>query len=59
MDKKIRFTYMLSTRDPPQNKRHTPTKSKGVKKDILCKCKYKTGVAIPSLPKQISKQKLH
>ena len=28
---------MLSSRDPPQNERHTTTKSKRMGKDILCK----------------------
>ena len=29
--------YMLSTRDPPQNKGHIQTESEGLEKDILCK----------------------
>ena len=29
--------YMLSTRDPPQNKGYTQTESEGLEKDILCK----------------------
>ena len=32
---------MLSTRDPPQNKRHIQTESEGMEKDISCKCKRK------------------
>ena len=32
MDTKIRPLYMLSTRDPPQNKGHIQTESKGWKK---------------------------
>ena len=37
MNKKVRPLYMLSSRDPPQNERHTTTKSKRMGKDILCK----------------------
>ena len=37
---------MLSTRDPPQNKRYTQTKSKGMEKDMLCKWKEKDSVSI-------------
>ena len=33
--------YKLSTRDPPQNKRYTQTKSKWMEKDISCKWKWK------------------
>ena len=29
--------YMLSTRDPPQNKGHIQTESEGLEKDIPCK----------------------
>ena len=32
---------MLSTRDPPQNKRYTQTKSKWMEIDISCKWKWK------------------
>ena len=32
MDKKARSIYMLPTRDPPQIKRHTQTKSKEMEK---------------------------
>ena len=35
--KKTRPLYMLSTRDPPQNKGHIQTKSEGLEKDIPCK----------------------
>ena len=34
MDTKTRLLYMLSTRDPPQNKEHKQTKSEGVEKNI-------------------------
>jgi len=37
MDIKIRPLYMLSTRDPPQNKGHMQTESEGLEKDIPCK----------------------
>ena len=38
MSKKTRHTYMLSTRDPPQNKRFTQAESKGM--EIIIPCKY-------------------
>jgi len=34
MDPKTRAIYMLSTRDPPQNKGHIQTESEGLAKDI-------------------------
>ena len=34
MDTKTRPLYMLSTRDPPRNKRHIQTESEGLEKDI-------------------------
>ena len=34
MDKKTRPLYILSTRDPPQNKGHIQTESEGLEKDI-------------------------
>ena len=34
MDTKTRPLYMLSTRDPPQNKEHIQTESEGLEKDI-------------------------
>ena len=34
MDTKTRLLYMLSTRDPPQNKGHIQTESEGLEKDI-------------------------
>ena len=34
MDTKRRPLYMLSTRDPPQNKGHIQTESEGLEKDI-------------------------
>ena len=62
MDKKARPIYILSTRDPPQNKIYTQTKSKGIEKDISCKWKFKTkkaGLVIPvSEKKKILKQRL-
>ena len=33
--------YMLSTRDPPQNKEHIQTESEGLEKDISCKWRPK------------------
>ena len=41
MDKKTRPLYMLSTRDPPQNKGHVWTESEGLEKDISCKWRPK------------------
>ena len=35
MDKKTQPTYMLSTGDPPQNKRYTQVESKGIENKIL------------------------
>ena len=35
--KKTRPLYMLSTRDPPQNKGHIQTESERMEKDIPCK----------------------
>ena len=35
--KKSRPLYMLSTRDPPQNKGHIQTESEGLEKDIPSK----------------------
>ena len=49
MDTKTRPLYMLSTRDPPQNKGHIQTESEGLEKGISCKWrqkKKKTGVEI-------------
>ena len=51
MDTKTRPLSMLSTRDPPQNKRHIQTESEGLEKDISHKWKPKkkkknSGVAI-------------
>ena len=34
MDTETRPLYMLSTRDPPQNKGHIQTESEGLEKDI-------------------------
>ena len=34
MDTKTRPLYMLSTRDPPQNKGHIQTENEGLEKDI-------------------------
>ena len=41
MDTKIRPLYMLSTRDPRQNKGHIQTESEGLEKDIPCKWNQK------------------
>ena len=41
MDTKTRPLYMLSTRDPPQNKGHIQTKSEGLEKNILRKRRLK------------------
>ena len=35
--KKSRPLYMLSTRDPPQNRGHIQTESEGLEKDFPCK----------------------
>ena len=44
---KTRPLYMLSTRDPPQNKEHIQTESEELEKDISCKWRpKKAGVAI-------------
>ena len=37
MDTKTRPLYMLSIRDPPQNRGHIWTESEGLEKGILCK----------------------
>ena len=37
VDTKTRPLYILSTRDPPQNKGHIQTESEGLEKDILHK----------------------
>ena len=41
MDTKTRPLYMLSTRNPPQNKRHIQTKSEGLEKNISRKWRPK------------------
>ena len=47
MDTETRPLYMLSTRDPPQNKGHIQTESEGLEKYILHKWRpKKAGVAI-------------
>ena len=47
MDTKARPVYMLSTRDPPQNKGHIQTKSEGLEKNTSPKRRpKKAGVAI-------------
>ena len=38
MDTKTRPLYMLPTRDPPQNKGHIQTESRGLEKYISSKC---------------------
>ena len=47
----MRLLYMLSTRDPPQNKGHIQTENEGLEKDISLKWRHpppkkKAGVAI-------------
>ena len=37
MDTKTWPLYMLSTRDPPQNRGHIQTESEGLEKDFPCK----------------------
>ena len=47
MDTKIKPLYILSTRDPPQNKEHIQTESEGLEKDIPPnRDQKKAGVAI-------------
>ena len=47
MDKKTGLAYMLSTRDPPQNKRFTQAESEGLKKKIIpCKGKWKKDAVV-------------
>ena len=46
MDTKTRPLYILSTRDPPQNKGHIQTKSEGLEKDISHRDQKKAEVAI-------------
>ena len=41
MDIKTRPLYVLSTRDPPQNKGHIQTESRGLEKYISSKCRPK------------------
>ena len=41
MNTKTRSLYMLSTRDPPQNKEHIQTENEGLEKDISCKWRTK------------------
>ena len=40
-DTKTKPLYMLSTRDPPQNKGYIQTESEGLEKDISCKWRPK------------------
>ena len=52
MDKKARPLYVLSTRDPPQNKGHTQTESEGLEKIFHANGDQKgVGVAILVLDK--------
>ena len=47
MDKKTISLYMLSTRDPPQNKEHIQTENEGLEKDNYTNGdQKKAGVAI-------------
>ena len=48
MDAKIRPLYMLSTKDPPQNKGHIQTESEGLEKDIPRKFSSNTGIYEPT-----------
>ena len=41
MDAKTRPVYMLSIRDPPQNKGHIQTESEGLEKDLSHKWRPK------------------
>ena len=43
--KKTRPLYMLSTRNPPQNKGHLQTESEGLKKDFPCKWRPKESMS--------------
>ena len=45
MDMKTRPLYMLSTRDPPQNKGLIQTESEGLEKDISCKWRPKESMS--------------
>ena len=46
MDTKTRPLYMLSTKDPPQNKGHIQTESEGLGKDNPRRDQKKAGVGI-------------
>ena len=41
IQKDTRPLYILSTRDPPQNKGHIQTESEGLEKNISCKLRPK------------------
>ena len=45
MDTKTKALYMLSTRDPPQNKGHIQTESEGLEKNILQKQRPKESMS--------------
>ena len=47
MDIRTRPLYMLSTRNPRQNKGHTQTESEGLEKRYSMQEKKKAGVAVP------------
>ena len=46
MDTKTRPLYILSTKDPPQNKGHIQTESEGLEKNIPNRDQKKAGVVI-------------
>ena len=58
MDTKTRPLYMLSTRDPPQNKGHMQTESEGLEKDFACKQRPKESKSSNDHIKQTLKQRL-
>ena len=59
MDTKTRPLYMLSTRDPPQNRGHIQTESKGLEKIFHAnRDQKKAGVAILISDKIDLKQRL-
>jgi len=45
MDAKTTPLYMLSSRDPPQNKGHIQTESDGLEKDVSCKWRPKKSMS--------------
>ena len=59
MDKKICPTYVLPTRDTPENKNHTQTESKGWKKIFQANGREKSLVAILTSEKNRFQNKGH